>query len=157
MTLDIVYIRISGSTKPPHWLPHLVPDTLLLQEIYYQPSMNGVVASLHRNKKGPFPPFPLITQVCKIENFKQAKDEVGVLTSYKLKEVTFRRHDPQDKLKEHLQKVGFIWSYSYEDLFPGDLSQQQVLVKSQIPTPDQMTKIDKEVEIKKDIAQKEEL
>ena len=30
MTPDGVYIRISGTTKAPHWLPHFVPDTLLL-------------------------------------------------------------------------------------------------------------------------------
>ena len=94
MPPDRVYIRIAGSTNRPHWLPHLVPDTLLLQEISYQTYVNGVAASLHRNKKGLWPPFPLITQVCKIEYFKQAKDEVGVLTSYKFKEVTFKRHDP---------------------------------------------------------------
>ena len=78
---------------------------------------------LHQNKNGHWPSFPLITQVYKIDNFKQDKDEVGVLTSYKFKEVTFRRHDPQGKLKEHLQQVGFIWIYSHEDLFPEELSQ----------------------------------
>ena len=77
-----------------------------------------------------------------------------MLASFKFKEVTFRRHDPQGKLKEHLQHVGFIWSYSHEDLFPGELSQQQVLVKSRIPTPDKMLKIDKEVEIKRGIEEK---
>ena len=67
-----------------------------------------------------------------------------MLASYKFKEVTFRRHDTQGKLKEHLQQVGFIWSYSHENLLPGELGQQQVLVKSQIPTLHQMIKIDKE-------------
>ena len=33
MTPTGVYIRIAGSTKPPHWLPHFVPDSLLLQEV----------------------------------------------------------------------------------------------------------------------------
>ena len=32
MTPTGVYIRIAGSTKPPHWLTHFVPDSLLLQE-----------------------------------------------------------------------------------------------------------------------------
>jgi hypothetical protein len=123
MTLDGVYIRIVDSTKPLHWFPHLVPDSFILQEISYQTHVNGVASSLHRNKKGLWPPFPLITQVCKIDNFKQAKEEVGVLSSYKFKEVTFIRHDPHGKLKEHLKKVGFIWSYSHEDLFLGELSQ----------------------------------
>ena len=74
------------------------------------------------------------------------------LTSYIFKEVTFKRHDPQGKLKEHIQHVEFIWSYSHEYLLPGELSQQQVLVKSQISTPDQMIKIDKEAKIEKAIA-----
>ena len=70
MTPDEVYIRIIGTTKPPHWLPHIVLDTLLLQEISYQTYVNDVAASLHQNKKGVWHPFPLITQVCKIKNFK---------------------------------------------------------------------------------------
>ena len=83
-----------------------------------------MVASLHKHKKGIWPQFPLITPVRKIENFKQAKEEVIILSSYKFQEVSFRRHEPQEKLKEHLQKVGFQWSYSHEDLLPGELSQQ---------------------------------
>ena len=47
MTLDEVYIRILSSTKPPYWLPHLVPITLFLQEISYQTYVNGVATSLH--------------------------------------------------------------------------------------------------------------
>ena len=50
--------------------------------------------------------------------------------------------------------MGFQWIYSHEDLLPGELSQQQVLVMSQIPTPDQMSKVDKEVELKRAIEQK---
>ena len=75
----------------------------------------------------------------KIENFKQAREEVNILSSYKFQEVSFIRHDPQEKLKKHLQQVGFQWSYSHENLFPGELSQQQVLFKSMIPTPNQMS------------------
>ena len=50
--------------------------------------------------------------------------------------------------------MGFIWSYSHEYLLGGELSQQQGLVKSWILTPDQMTKLDKEEEIQKAIAEK---
>ena len=74
MTSDGVYIRISCSTKAPNWFPHFVPDTLLLQEIAYQYYVNGVIASLHKAKKGLWPPFPLSTGVHRIENFKQAKE-----------------------------------------------------------------------------------
>ena len=70
MTPVKVYIKITGSTNPPHWLPHLVPNSLLLQEISYHTYVNGVVASLDRNKKGLWAQFLLITPICKIENFK---------------------------------------------------------------------------------------
>ena len=143
MTPNGVYIRISGSTKGPHWLPHFVLDTLLLQEISYQTYVIGVATSLHKAKKGLWPPFPLSMGVHRIENFEQDKEEVGILYSYIFKEVSFRRHDPQGKLKEKLQQVGFVWSYAHEDLLLGELSQQQVLLKSNIPTLDQMVQIDK--------------
>ena len=67
MTPDGVYIIIVGSTKAPHWLHNFVLDTLFLQEIAYQ---TYVVASLHRNMKGLWPPFPLSIRVHRIENFK---------------------------------------------------------------------------------------
>jgi hypothetical protein len=89
MTFDGVYIRISGSTKAPHWLSHFIPDTLLHQEITYQSYVNGVVASLPKAKKGLWPPFPLSSGAHKIENSKQDKEEVGILSSFIFKEVTF--------------------------------------------------------------------
>ena len=100
MTPTEVYIRIAWSTKPPHWLPHFVSDSFLLQEIAYRTFIHGVAASLHKHKKGIWPQFPLITPVGKIENFKQAKEEANLLSSYKFQEVSFRRHDPQEKLKK---------------------------------------------------------
>ena len=129
MTPIEVYIRIAGSTKPSHWLPHFVPNTLLLQEISYQVFVNGVAASLHRKKKGIWPRFLIMTPVCKIENLEKAKDELNLISSFKFRKVSFRRHDSQGNLKECLQQVRFEWSYSHKDLLPGELSQQLVLVK----------------------------
>ena len=65
MTPDGAYIIIFCCNKAPHWLPH-VPDTLLLQEIAYQTYVNGVVASLDRNKKGLWSLFPLLAKVSKL-------------------------------------------------------------------------------------------
>ena len=64
--------------------------------------MNGVAAPLYKAKKGLWPPFSLSMRVYKIENLKHAKEEVSILSSFRFKEVTFRRHDPQGKLKEYL-------------------------------------------------------
>ena len=70
MTPDGVYIRLVGSTKPPHWLPHFVPDTLLLQDMSYQTYVNGVPTSLHQNKKGLWPLFPLIKKSLQDRKFQ---------------------------------------------------------------------------------------
>ena len=70
MISNEVYIRMSGSTKAPHWLPYFVPNTLLILEIAYQTYVHGVVASLHKAKKGLWPLFPLSTGVYNIENLK---------------------------------------------------------------------------------------
>lgn len=100
MTSDGVYIRMPCSTKAFHWLPHLLPNTLLLHEIAYQTYVHGVTASLHKSKNGLWPPFPLSKGVYKIENIKKAKEEVSIFSSFKIKEAAFRRHHPQGKLKE---------------------------------------------------------
>jgi hypothetical protein len=70
----------------------------LLQDIAYLKYVNDVPTSLHKNKKGLWPPFHLSTRVCKIENFKEAKDEVGVLASFKFKEVPFEEMNPRGNL-----------------------------------------------------------
>jgi hypothetical protein len=90
-----------------------------------------------------------MTPVCQVENCKRSREEVNVLSSYKFPEVSSLRDHLQGKLKEYLQQVGFQWSYSHDELIPGEFSQQQVLVKSQIPTPDQISKVDKEAKTKK--------
>ena len=144
MTPDEVYIIIAGSTKALHWLPHFILDTLLLQDISYQTYVNGVAFSLHRNKKGLWYHFLLSMGVHGIKNFKEAKEKSSILSYFILKEFYFPRHDPQQKLKKHLQQVGFVWIYSHEDILPKELIQQQVLLKSRIPNQDQMVKIYKE-------------
>lgn len=84
-----------------------------------------------------------------MENVKQAKEEVSVLYSFKFVETSFRRHDHKGLLRRHLKKINFIWPYAHEDFFPKDLSQQGILVKSQIPTLEEMMQIEERDENKK--------
>ena len=138
-----------GSTKAPHWLPHFIPNKLLLQEITYQTIINGVSTSFFKAKKGDLPPFPLSTKMCMIKTVKKSKDEVNVLSFFRLREIIFRRHDLEGLLKEHLKQINLTWPYSHEELFPRELSQQVILVNSKILTLEKMMQIDKEVEKKK--------
>ena len=66
ITSDRVYIRMSGSIKAPHCLPHFVPDTLLLQEIAYQLICMVLLHQFINPKKGLWPPLPLSKVVYKI-------------------------------------------------------------------------------------------
>ena len=84
--------------------------------------------------------------MCKIESVKQAKDEVNVLSSFKFREVNFQRHDP----KGYLKQVNITWPYSHEYLLLGELSQQGVLIKFNIPTLEKMVQTNREVERKRD-------
>ena len=99
MTCDGVYIRISGSTKAPHWFPHFVPETLLLQKITYHTYVNGVVASLHKAKKGLWPHFPLSAGVHRIEKFKQVKEKLVFCPPSNSKRSLFEGMIPKENLK----------------------------------------------------------
>ena len=120
----------------------------------YQTCINRVSASLVKAKKGAFPPFPFSIGMWKIENVRQAKDEVNVLSSCKFKEVNFQRHDLEGFFKEYLKQLNITWPYSHKDLQVGELSQHGVLIKSKIPTLEKMVWIDKEFERKKDEIEK---
>ena len=78
---------------------------------------------LPKEKKGPWPPFPFSTTMCKIENVRQEKYEVNVFFSYNLREFNIQRHDPKGFLKEYLKQLNIAWSYSHEDLILSELSQ----------------------------------
>ena len=99
MTPDGVYLRMIGSTKAPHWLPHFIPDKVLLQEISYQTHTYVVSSSLTKSRKGAWTPFPLSTKMCRVENIKQAKEEVNVLSPFKFRETSFKIHDPEGLLE----------------------------------------------------------
>jgi hypothetical protein len=40
-----------------------------------------------------------------MENIKKSKEEVSILSSFKFRETSFRRHDPEGLLKRHLRKL----------------------------------------------------
>ena len=140
MTLDGVYLRKIDSTKDPHWIPHFIPNKLLLQGIAYQTHINGVFASLIKSIKEAWPPFPLSTKVCRMENIKQTKEEFSVLSSFKFRERNFRRNDLECLLKRDV-KINFIMAICTQEFFPEEISQQGILVKSKIPTPKEMMQI----------------
>ena len=63
--------------------------------------------------------------------------------------MNFQRHDLEGLLKEHLKLFNFIWPYSHEELFLGELSQQGISVKYKILSIEQLIQIDKQAKRKK--------
>jgi xanthine dehydrogenase iron-sulfur cluster and FAD-binding subunit A len=53
------------------------------------------------------------------------------------------------KVERIFEANKFYMEYSHEDLLPGELSQQRVLAKSNIPTHEQMIQVDKEAKRQK--------
>jgi hypothetical protein len=90
--------------------------------------------------------FPYQRQFIKLKILARPKRKLVFCPPSYSKRSLFEGMIPR-KLKEHLKWVGFVWSYAHEYLFLGELSQEQVLLMSKIPTPDQMIQIDKKVKI----------
>lgn len=53
-----------------------------------------------------------------------------------------------------MKQINVVWPYSHDDLLPGELSQQGVLVKYRIPTPEKMVQTDREAKKKRTMIEK---
>jgi hypothetical protein len=84
-----------------------------------------------------------------MDNIKQDKEEFSILSSFKFREASFRRHDTEGLLNRNLKKINFIWPYAHEKLLPGKIIQQGILVRSKIPTLEEIMQINKRDEKKK--------
>jgi hypothetical protein len=72
------YIKVYGSTGPPHLLPKYFPDKLLSWEFTYQTMEKGITTYLSKKNKKYWPIFPLhlgrYTLRNKLDAKKEAKD-----------------------------------------------------------------------------------
>ena len=106
------YIRIYNAMKPPHLLPRFVPDKLFLQEVAYQTIIHGVGGMLYRLKKGIWPTLPLYIGNYFFVSTKQAQEEVDIFLSYHFGEEIFRRHDPNNIIKENFHNMRLPYEYT---------------------------------------------
>ena len=66
------YIRVFGSSAPPHILPLYVFDKLMEREVAYQTIGNGLTKSLKDSKKSLWPSFPIQCGTFTLINFNHA-------------------------------------------------------------------------------------
>jgi hypothetical protein len=69
------YIRLFGDTGTPHLLPTLVPDQLVVGEIFYQTIMQGYNSTLVKEKKRAFIPYGFHVEFYMVKDITQAQQE----------------------------------------------------------------------------------
>ena len=123
------YIRVFGSTVPPHVLPLYVPDKLLAREIAYQTCSEGsLTKDLKDKKKAIWPQFPVACGVFSLFDVGHAFDEVENVTCLQLFKFSSRPFDPNKVAQEFTTNVKIRVFSGKKDLFD-DLFQSKISLK----------------------------
>jgi len=102
------FIQMYIMEKPPHVLPKLALDKLVMEEVSYHISV-GMSVKLHLKKKAPRPTIPLWTGLYKIQNFKHADVEAKDIKKYPFDTQSYNPYDPHCFVKYHCMRVQFQW------------------------------------------------
>jgi len=74
--------------------------------------IHEVEASLYRDKKSIWPPFPLWFRLYSFEYVKHVQDKVDTLISFHFVEEIFQSNNPQDMAKKHFLRYMHRWEYT---------------------------------------------
>ena len=112
------YIRVFGSTVPPHVLPLYVPNKLLAREIAYQTcSKGGLTKDLKDKKKAIWPQFPITFGAFSLFDVGHAFGEVENVTCLQLFKFPARPFDPNDVPQEFTTNIKIRVFSGKKDLF----------------------------------------
>jgi len=130
------YIRVFGSTVPPHFLPLYIPEKLLAREIAYQTcSEGGLTKELKDKKKGIWPQFPVACGAFSLFDVGHAFAEVENVTSLQLFKFLARPFDPNEVAQNFTTNVKikmFVGKKDlFDDLFQNKSSLQEILREAQ--------------------------
>ena len=75
------FIRVFGSFRAPHAMPHFVIDRILMQEVCFQMS-SGFSRVLSKGKKKPWPALPLTIGAYTVKYFREVEAEGEETKSY---------------------------------------------------------------------------
>jgi len=112
------YIRVFGSTVPPHVLPLYIPDKLLAREIAYQTYSEGsLTKDLKDKKKAIWPQFPVACGAFSLFDVGHAFTEVENVTCLQLFKFPARPFDPNNVAKDFTTNVKIKVFVGKKDLF----------------------------------------
>lgn len=104
---------VFGAYKPPHALPMLATDRVLMQEVCYQVTTR-LSKTLLKGKKGPWDLFPLTIGEFYHENFTESKVEDKEIKGFCFINMAIQKYDPRDIVVMHYKAIGFGWSYIHD-------------------------------------------
>jgi hypothetical protein len=125
------YIKVFGTSVPPHALPLLIPDRLTCRDIARQTVIDGISKELKGFSKKVWPTFPLHLNTYSLLDFGNSKVEATTLEDINLVHIEFKKHDPHRVMSNHLANCGlkrFEHENSpHDDIFQGTKSYDEVL------------------------------
>ena len=130
------YIRVFGSTVPPHVLPLYIPDKLLAREIAYQTcSERGLTKYLKDKMKAIWPQFPVDCGAFSLFDVGHAFAEIQNITCLQLFKITARPFDLNEIAQNFTTtvkvKVFFGKKDLFDDFFQNKSSLQEILREAQ--------------------------
>jgi hypothetical protein len=139
---EFSYIRVFGTSTPPHALSLFLLDKLICFEIARQAVLGGIRKDLKGLSKKVWPPFPIHIGSYSLLYFGHAKAKAMTLEEMKLVNIEFKKHDPNKVVSNHLANCG-LKRYEHEDsphdeIFRGARSYSEVLSQIQALPPRDM-------------------
>jgi len=131
------YVRVFGSTVPPHVLPLYIPDKLLAREIAYQTySEGGLTKDLKDKEKVIWPQFPVACGAFSLFDVGHAFTEVQNMMCLQLFKFRGRPFDPNEVAQSFTTtvkiKVFFGKKDLFDDIFQNKSSLQEILREAQL-------------------------
>ena len=112
------YVRVFGSTIPPHVLPLYIPYKLLAREIAYQTCLEGgLTKDLTDKKKAIWPQFPVVCGVFSLFDVSHASTEIQNITCLQLFKFPSRPFELNEIAQNFTITVKVKVFYGKKDLF----------------------------------------
>ena len=122
------YVRVFGSSAPPHVLPLYIPDKLLAREIAYQTcGEGGLTKELKDKKKAIWPQFSIAYGTFSLFDVGHTFAEVKNITCLQLFKFTARPFDPYEVTHNFTTTVKIKVFSGEKDLFDDIFQQKNTL------------------------------
>jgi hypothetical protein len=104
--VEFSYIRVFGTSVPPHALSLFLSDKLICRKIARKVVLGGISKELKGLSKKVWPPFPIHIGSYSLLYFCHDKAKATTLEEMKLVNIEFKKHDPNKVVSNQLVNCG---------------------------------------------------